>query len=169
VNNALAPRSVSVAIQDLNEISCSAVSTGGSNNGSLKLFPVLIQYFHKIRGIKSQLIDLNSIPNEKSETTANCVTQTFKDHGLRTECFAFSGGNMNTNFGVINRSTKKVSSVLQIMNQRKTSPLLYVSTHPSQVSTAWSSYFVWDTVHRNEEIQLFFSIYTKNTRSQELA
>jgi hypothetical protein len=39
VNNALAPHSVSMAIQDLHEISCLCVSTDGSNHSSLKLFP----------------------------------------------------------------------------------------------------------------------------------
>jgi hypothetical protein len=68
-------------------------------HGSLKLFPVVIQHFHEVHDIKSQLTDLNSTPNEKSEMIANCDTQTLKDHGLLTKCVAFFGGNMNTNFG----------------------------------------------------------------------
>jgi hypothetical protein len=68
---------------------------------------VVSQYFHKLHGIKSHSIDLNSAPNEKSETIANCVTETLKDRGLFTECFAFSGYNTKTDSGGINRSGNK--------------------------------------------------------------
>jgi hypothetical protein len=45
VKNFLAPRSVGMTVQDLNEISCSGVYADGSSHGSLKLVPVVIQYF----------------------------------------------------------------------------------------------------------------------------
>jgi hypothetical protein len=57
-----------MGIQDLNELSCLGVSTDDSNHGYLKLFSVVTQHFHKVRNIISKLIDLNSTPNEKSET-----------------------------------------------------------------------------------------------------
>jgi hypothetical protein len=59
----------------------------------------VIEYFHEVYSIKSQLIDLHSAPNEKSGMTANCITQMLKDHGLLTKCIALSGDNMNTDFG----------------------------------------------------------------------
>jgi hypothetical protein len=65
-NNMLVPYSVTKAIQDLNEISCLDVSTEGNKHGSLKLFPVVAQYFREVYGIKSKLTDLNSTPNETS-------------------------------------------------------------------------------------------------------
>jgi hypothetical protein len=68
-------------VQDLNDISCLGVSTDYSSHGSLKLFSVVVQYFYKVYGTESKLIDLNSTPNEKSEMIVNCVTQTLKDHG----------------------------------------------------------------------------------------
>lgn len=51
----LVPHSVTMAIQDLSEISCLGVSTDGNKHGSL-LFPVVAQYFHEVYGIKSKLI-----------------------------------------------------------------------------------------------------------------
>jgi hypothetical protein len=39
--------------------------------------------------------------------TANCVTQTLKDHSLLTKSATFSGDNTNTNLGGINRSENK--------------------------------------------------------------
>jgi hypothetical protein len=80
VNKALDPHSVATAIQDLNEIPYLAVCTDGSNGGSLKLFPVLIQYFHDVHGLQSKLKELNSTTNEKSGTTVNYITQTLEDH-----------------------------------------------------------------------------------------
>lgn len=84
VNNVLAPHSVAMALQYLNYL---GVSTQGNIHGSLKLFPVVIQYLHKVKFIESELIDLNDMINEKSEMTANCVTQTLKDHCLLTKCY----------------------------------------------------------------------------------
>jgi hypothetical protein len=55
INNLLAPLSVVLEIQDLNEISCTGVSTDGSNHDSLKAFPTMIQYSNKVHGIKSKL------------------------------------------------------------------------------------------------------------------
>jgi hypothetical protein len=52
VNNVLAPHFVAMAIQDLNKISCFGISTDGSNHDSQRLFLVVIQYFHKVHGIK---------------------------------------------------------------------------------------------------------------------
>lgn len=82
------------------------VSAVGSNHGTLQLFLRVMQYFHKVLGNKSQSLDLNSTPNKKSETTANCVTQTLKSHGL-VKCIAVSGDNTNTNFGGISCSGNK--------------------------------------------------------------
>jgi hypothetical protein len=60
-------------------MSCLGVSIDGSSLVSLKLFPVVIKYFHKVCGIKSKLTDLNSTLNVKLETIANCDTQALKD------------------------------------------------------------------------------------------
>jgi hypothetical protein len=67
----LAPHFVAMVIQDLNEVSCLDVSTYGSDHGSLKLLPVVTQYFYTFYCMKSILIDLNSTPSEKSEMIAN--------------------------------------------------------------------------------------------------
>jgi hypothetical protein len=64
-----------MATQDLNELSCLGLAAGGTNRVSQKLFPVVIQYIHKVHGIRLKLIGLNGTPNEKPETIANCVTQ----------------------------------------------------------------------------------------------
>jgi hypothetical protein len=67
INNVLAPNSVAMVVQDLNEIFGLGVSTDSRNHGPLELFPIVIQYSHKFNGIKLKLIDLNSTLNEKSE------------------------------------------------------------------------------------------------------
>lgn len=42
----------------------------GSNLGSQKRFPIVIPYCHKVHAIESNLIPLNSTPNENLETIA---------------------------------------------------------------------------------------------------
>jgi hypothetical protein len=49
-HNLLAPYSVAMATEDLNEIPCFSVSMDGSNHGSLKISPVMIKYFHEVCG-----------------------------------------------------------------------------------------------------------------------
>jgi hypothetical protein len=120
VNKTIAPHLVAMEIQDLNEISSLGVSIDGINHGSLKLFPVVVQYFHKVDGIRSQLIDLNSKPNEKPETIVNSVMETLKDYDLLTKCVAFSGNNTNANFGGINCSgNKNVHHALKLELKKK--------------------------------------------------
>jgi hypothetical protein len=58
VNNVLAPHSVVMAVQNLNEMSFLGFFTDGSNHTSLKLLPVVINYFHKVHGIKPELTEI---------------------------------------------------------------------------------------------------------------
>jgi hypothetical protein len=57
---------------------CLGVSTDDSSHGSLNLFAVVIHNFHKVYGIKWQLIILNITLHEKLETLATFFKQTLK-------------------------------------------------------------------------------------------
>ena len=55
------------------------VSTDGINHGSVKMFPVIIQYFNwKNIGLQSKLIEIWSTPNETDHTIAQYVKETFE-------------------------------------------------------------------------------------------
>lgn len=65
VKNILAPHTIDIS--DLENTIFFSLATDASNHKSEKIFPITIQYFTKLDGIKSQL-------NETSETISqNCI------------------------------------------------------------------------------------------------
>jgi hypothetical protein len=105
VNNVLAPYSLKEVLKIINDnnISFIGVCTDGSNHGAVKIFPILIQYFDKNFGIKHNLIELKSLPNETNEKICNLLIETLENISLLSKCIAFSGDNCNTNFGGVDR------------------------------------------------------------------
>ncbi|XP_066492309.1 uncharacterized protein [Tiliqua scincoides] len=100
INQVLGPHSVDIAIQCLEGISCFGVCTDGRNHGSLKIFPILIQFFdYKLGGIQTKLVELRSAPNETSDTISFHVSDTLTQLGIVEKCVAFAGDHTNTNFG----------------------------------------------------------------------
>jgi hypothetical protein len=85
VNSVLAPESkrlVQEAFQPSNIPFCS-ISTGRSNHGSIKVFPILIQYFDfKNSGTQSKFIELKNILNETSNTIAVMLIDASKTFGI---------------------------------------------------------------------------------------
>lgn len=105
LNKVLGQHSVDVAIQCLKEVSCFGVCTDGNNYGPFKIFPILIQFFdYKLGGIQTKLVELTSAPSETSETISSHISDTLRELGIVEKCVAFSGGNMNTNFGGLQSS-----------------------------------------------------------------
>ena len=60
INQVLAPNSLKQILNRINDenISHIGVCTDGSNHGAIKMFPVLIQFFHKEFGIMHKLIEI---------------------------------------------------------------------------------------------------------------
>ena len=106
INSVLSPHSVNLTIDVLKGISCFGLATDASNHGSLKIFPILIQYFDvKNGGINTKVIELKAAPNEKAETIATYIIDTVKKFGIENKCVAFAGDNTNTNFGGLGRAS----------------------------------------------------------------
>ncbi|XP_066486947.1 MAX gene-associated protein isoform X3 [Tiliqua scincoides] len=105
VNKVLGPHSVDVTIQCLKGVSCFGVCTDGSSHGSLKIFPILIQFFdYKLGGIQTKLVELKSAPSETSDTVSSYISDTLRQLGIVEKCVAFAGDNANTNLGGFQRS-----------------------------------------------------------------
>ncbi|XP_042325766.1 SCAN domain-containing protein 3-like [Sceloporus undulatus] len=105
INKILGPHSVDVTIQSLKEISCFGVSIDDSNHLSLKVFPILIQFFdYKAGGIQSRVIELEAIPSETSDTVSSYISSTLKHFDILNKCVAFAGDNTNTNLGGLKRA-----------------------------------------------------------------
>ena len=75
-----------------NNIDFCGVVTDGSNHGSVKLFPVVIQHFDwKNGGLMSKLIEVQSTPNETADTIAQHLKETLEKNGLLEKCISFTG------------------------------------------------------------------------------
>ena len=97
---------VQYALNDIQEhgIMYLGVATDGSNHQSIKLFPIVIQYFDWINGgLQSKLLEVRSTTNETSLTIANEVKETLTKMDLFEKCVSFTGDNCNTNFGGLAR------------------------------------------------------------------
>ncbi|CAM2113191.1 unnamed protein product [Caretta caretta] len=102
VISVLAPHSVDVVLKTFeeNDIAYCGVATDGSNHGSVKIFPVIIQYFDwKNGGLQSKLIEVQNIPNETANRIAHYIKETLEKNGLFEKCIACTGDNCNTMFG----------------------------------------------------------------------
>src|SRR6218665_253268 len=89
-------------LEAMNKVCYCSIATDGSNHGSVKLFPILIQYFdYRNGGLQSKLADVHSTPNdnETAETISTCIKNTLDKHHLFEKCIAYAGDNCNTNFG----------------------------------------------------------------------
>lgn len=108
INNVFSPHAVDVIMEEMSLLPYCGVSTDASNHGSIKMFPVLIQYFNwKNGGLQTKLIDLKSTKNETSETIARLLCDSLNKCNILNKCMAFSGDNANTNFGGIARKPGK--------------------------------------------------------------
>lgn len=98
--NVVAPYCTTDFLRTLDTIPYVPVSTDGSNHRSLKLFPILIQYFDpRNGGIVTKILQLDSLPDEKAATITDYLTDQLRKHNLMEKCIAFSANNCNTNFG----------------------------------------------------------------------
>jgi hypothetical protein len=71
---------------------------------STKIFPLMIQYFHKSKGIQSKLLRVGNLTSETAETIFRYCLETLNNYNLEiSNCVAFCGDNANTNFGGIAR------------------------------------------------------------------
>nr|XP_028566005.1 uncharacterized protein LOC114586556 isoform X1 [Podarcis muralis] len=102
VNSVLAPDCLENVLKSIeeNEVDFCGVSTGGSDHGSVKVFPIVIRYFDwKSGGLQSKIIEMQSQPNESADTISSYVKETLDSKGLLNKCIAFTGDNCNTMFG----------------------------------------------------------------------
>jgi hypothetical protein len=116
VNNVLSPLIFTMIKSETENIPYISVATDGSNHGSTKLFPVLIQYFDCKKGVTTKMIKLGDLKNETAVTIATYLEETLRNFNLFEKCVAFSADNCNTNFGGINR--KGNNNIYALLKQK---------------------------------------------------
>lgn len=107
VNGVLSGHSIETILQDLKNIPFFSIGTDSSNHGSLKMFPLIVQFFDPDKGgIVVRLLNVKETKNETSETIATMITEELDKHdgqNLRKKLIALGGDNINTNFGGLKR------------------------------------------------------------------
>lgn len=105
INEVLGPHSVKLRLEEMRKLDVLyiGISTDGSNHGSIKMFPVLVQYFHPEKGIQHVLLSFESLENETSIRICELLTENLEKHELLRKCIAFGGDSCNTNFGGVGR------------------------------------------------------------------
>lgn len=106
VMNVIAPLSIESVLAEISQTAYVSISTDASNHGSLKVFPILLQYYTKENGLQVRLLDVKSLENETSDSITEMLTTFMKEHNLTDKCIAFSGDNCNTNYGGKKRAGK---------------------------------------------------------------
>lgn len=70
------------------------------------MFPVVVQYFTKEKGMNVGLLDLQSLPDEKSSTIIEMLIAVLNKNCIHKKCVAFSGDNCITFFSGKSRNGK---------------------------------------------------------------
>jgi len=161
----LAPYTVDIFKSDLENTIFFSLATDASNHKSEKIFPIIIQYFTKSDGIKSQLIKMSSLKNETSETISQYCIDTLNNLKIPLKkCIAFCADNANTNFGGIHR--KGQNNIFFKLKEAIQNELEGVgcSAHilHNTISTAANT-FSFDAEMIIFKIFGYFSIYTVRT------
>ncbi|CAM2116517.1 unnamed protein product [Caretta caretta] len=125
VISVLAPHPADVVLKTFeeNDRAYCGVATDGGNLGSVKIFPVIIQYFDWKNGsLQSKLIEVQNTPNETADTIAHHVKETLEKNGLFEKCITFTGDNCSTMFGGLrpDEDGKKVFANLKKLLQKRT-------------------------------------------------
>lgn len=79
VKHILAKHTVDIFKSDLENTIFFCLATDASNHKSEKIFPIIIQYFTKLDGIKSQLIKMSSLKDEISERISQYCIDTLNN------------------------------------------------------------------------------------------
>lgn len=84
---------VNAALKNVeNEIAYCGIATDGGNHNSIKIFPVIIQYFDwKNGGLQWKLIELKNTTNETRDTITNYVKEDLEKKCFLKKCTSFKG------------------------------------------------------------------------------
>lgn len=96
------------------------VSTDASNRKAIKMFPVLFRYYIPSEGVKTRLVELNSLPGERADQIVQLLIETLEKWNVKDKVICFCADNCPTNFGNVERTGRQnVYRLLESMLDRK--------------------------------------------------
>lgn len=111
----LAPAAQEILLNEIKDAEYFSVGIDASNKGNIKMFPVVVQYFHKECGIKQGLLDFYRDPQEKSSDIKEQLCRVLLENNLDiNNVSSFAADNASVNYGINNSVYQK----LQIDNDK---------------------------------------------------
>jgi hypothetical protein len=112
--NVLAPFAMQQILEELETVKCISVMVDTSNHKSLKLVPVLVQYFIPRKGDLTKVIEFHNLKGETADVLTTCIMDKYK---LSHKIIAFCVDNCNTNFrGAARKGTNNAFAKLTTRN-----------------------------------------------------
>lgn len=103
VTNVFAPYLINQLKKDLEDTHFVTILTDASNHGNIKMFPVLVRYFHQNEGVKVRIIEFSSEKGSTSEIIFDLLKKSLTAYNIEGKLVGFCGDNENTNFGGLDR------------------------------------------------------------------
>jgi hypothetical protein len=127
--NVLAPIAEEELCKQLNDVSLMSLSSDAPNRKSVKLIPIMVQFYHPIHGIKVRLLEVHSVECETYDIIVNAIVNSVKKFKIEDKIISFYGDNNNTNFGGAQRRGKNnVLTKLRNLWSRNVLELVVVHT-----------------------------------------
>ena len=99
VSNVLAPLAIKEMKGPMEQAKFITVALDTSNRNAVKLASILVRYFLSSLGMKTKILDLQSIKGETSDILAEYIMSVVQAHQLQLKLWGFVVDNTNTNFG----------------------------------------------------------------------
>ncbi len=107
VTNVLAAVVIKEVVTQLDQAKFVTIALDTSNHNALKLAPILVRYFLPSLGIKTKILEFQSIQGETSDILSEYVLSVLEKYVLQQKLLGFVADNTNTNFGGAERKGQK--------------------------------------------------------------
>lgn len=99
IRNVLTPHAQNELRCDLENVTFISILTDASNHKEIKIFPLLVRYFDRNKGLKVKILELKSLPGETSDIVSSFLIDCLTENGLELKVVGLCADNTNSNFG----------------------------------------------------------------------
>lgn len=77
-----------------------SISTDASNKGNVKMFPLIVRYFTREKGVRTALLSFFNLEKEDAQTIATALLENIQKEGLNIQNLtSYGADNAPVNFG----------------------------------------------------------------------